>query len=418
MALSEMAVRNAKKRTSAYKMADGNGLYLLVTTSGAKSWRFDYRRFHKRQTLTFGLYPDVSLGQARDHCRAARSALSAGQDPKGEKKKIILAAKLAAGNTFQVVAEEWFETKLKSEGRSQATLDKNTWFLKLAYPEIGERPIHEIEPPEILDMLLKIQDRGKHETATRMRSAISRVFRYAIATARAKRDPAADLIGALTSPKRTHHAAILDPVKVGELLREIDAFEGTREVRAAMQLAPLVFVRPVELRKAEWSEFDWDKAVWRIPAAKMKMRKEHLVPLSRQAMEILNSVRKLQQRGKYLFSSLRTPNVPMSENTINAALRRMGYPKEEQTGHGFRTIASTFLNEMGWNPDWIERQLAHVDEDESRRSYNAAQWLPDRTRMMQAWADHLDALKSGAQNKSDGPADQPGSKRDNGSRTR
>ena len=377
MALSEMAVRNAKKRDCAYKLTDGNGLYLLVTSSGAKSWRFDYRRFHKRQTLTFGLYPDVSLLQARDRCKAARKALSEGLDPKNEKKKLILAAKLASGITFELVAEEWFETKLKAEGRSQATLDKNTWFLKLAYPEIGARPINEIEAPELLEMLLKIQSRGKYETATRMRSAISRVFRYAIATGRAKRDPASDLVGALTSPTRTHHAAILEPDKLGKLLREIDAFECTIEVRAAMRLAPLLFVRPMELRKAEWAEFDLDKKIWRIPSVKMKMRREHLVPLSRQAIEILNSLHKLKH-GNYLFSSLRTPKIPMSENTINAALRRMGYSKEEQTGHGFRTIASTFLNELGWNSDWIERQLAHLDEDQSRRSYNAAQWLPDR----------------------------------------
>lgn len=395
MPLSDVAVRNARGREKSYKMTDGEGLYLLVKPDGGRYWRFDYRHLKKRGTLAFGVYPAVPLSEARDKRAAARKTLGVGKDPAVEKRKERAVAHVAAVNTFRAVAEEWIEKKMVAAGRSQLTVDKIRWILEFAFQEIGDDPISGIEPPQILVLLTKLEKRRMHETARRVRSNMGRVFRYAIATGRAKRDPAADLKGALTPPVVTNHAALVDPKKVGGLLRAIDGYDGECQVAAALKLAPIVFVRPGELRLAEWTEFNWDTAEWRIPAPKMKMKLLHIVPLARQAVDILMELKPLAAKSKYVFASIRTPTRPMSENTVNAALRRLGYTKEEMTGHGFRTTASTLLNEMGWNSDWVERQLAHVEENQVRRTYNAAEYLPDRKRMMQAWADHLDELRAG-----------------------
>jgi integrase len=285
--------------------------------------------------------------------------------------------------------------KLEREGRTDVTLAKKRWLLDFAYPMIGERPIAEITAPEVLAALRKVEARGRYETARRLRSTCSIVFRYAIATARADRDPCVDLRGALTAPKVIHRASIVDPVSIGALLRAIDDYDGLPLTKAALKLAPLLFVRPGELRKAEWAEFDLEHAEWRIPAAKMKMRRLHRVPLSKQADAIIRDLQALSGDGRWLFPSVRSILRPMSENTLNAALRRLGYGKEHMSAHGFRGMASTRLNEMGcWNPDAIERQLAHQEPNDVRRAYiHAAEYWPERVRMMQAWADYLDELR-------------------------
>jgi len=394
MPLSDVAVRNAKGREKPYKLTDGEGLYLLVKPDGGRYWRLDYRHLDKRGTLAFGVYPTISLADAREKRAEARRLLAAGKNPALEKKRERAVAQVAAENTFRAVAEEWIDKKLIGEGRNEATVSKARWQLTFVYPDIGGDPIGGITAPQLLSILRKVEARGLKETATRLRSTLSRIFRYAVATGRAERDPAADLKGALSAPETTHHAALFEPRAVGGLLRSIDNYRGERQVAAALKLAPLVFVRPVELRMAEWPEFDLEAALWRIPGPKMKMKLDHLVPLATQTVAILEDLKALGVRSRYLFASLRTPERPMSENTLNAAFRRMGYSKEEVTAHGLRRTASTLLNEMGWNGDWVERQLAHVEGNSVRRVYNAAEYLPDRIRMMQAWADKLDSLRS------------------------
>lgn len=394
MPLTDTAVRSAKPRESAYKMSDSTGLYLFVPPSGSKLWRLDYRFSGKRKTLTLGKYPFIGLAEARRARDDARLLLEQGVDPSQKRKLDRLAASVAAGNTLSVIAEEWMR-KAEREGRAPATLSKNRWLLSLALPILGNRPISDITAPELLLVLRKAEARGCYETAKRMRSLFSRIFRYAIATGRAGRDPSADLLGALTAPKVTHRAALTAPAAIGALLRAIDGYQGSRIVKAALRLLPLVFVRPGELRHAVWSEFDFEAARWTIPASRMKMHAPHVVPLSRQALEFLAELQVMTGDGAYLFPSNRTTTRAMSENTVNAALRRLGYSKDKMTVHGFRSMASTRLNEMGdWNPDAIERQLAHGERNQVRAAYNHAQYLPERTRMMQAWADYLDELRS------------------------
>jgi integrase len=392
MALTDKGIQAARGEAKPYKMADGQGLYLLVRPDGARYWRMDYRFMGKRKTLAFGVYPETSLAEARQQRDAARKLLKDDKDPSAQKKLDKLTATIAAENTFKVVAEEWLAKRVV-EGKSEATLAKDRWLMEaFAYPTLGERPIGEIEPPELLATLRVAEKKGLYETARRLRSTCGRVFRYGIATGRATRDPAADLQGALIAPKVTHRAAILDPKGVGVLIRTIRGYDGKPTTRIALQLLALVFVRPVELRYAEWQEFDVEAALWRIPAARMKMRAPHTVPLSRQALGLLRELKELGGNGRFLLPSLRSPQRPISENTLNAALRRLDYGKDEMTGHGFRRIASTLLNEQGFNRDWIERQLAHQDDDEIRAAYNAAEYLAERTKMMQAWADYLDRL--------------------------
>jgi integrase len=395
MSLTDFAVRAAKGKPKPYKMADGGGLYLLVKPEGGRYWRLDYRIHGKRKTLAFGVYPQVTLADARSARDEARSRLREGVDPSAQKRIDAVAARVAAANTFRTVADEYKE-KRRKEGLAAVTLAKLDWLLEeYLYPSLGDRPIGEIEPPEVLEALRVAEQRGLLETAARGRSVCGRIFRYAIATGRAKRDPSADLRGALATAKPKHHAAILKPLGVGELMRVVDGYTGYPTTRLALKLAPRLFVRPGELRSAEWPEFDFEGALWRIPDAKMKMRIGHLVPLSRQALELLKELRDLTGTGRYLFPSLRSRERCMSENTVNAAFRRLGYSQDELTGHGLRRMASTLLNEHGFNSDWIERQLAHAEQDNVRAAYNAAEWLRERRNMMQWWSDYLDRLAAG-----------------------
>jgi len=390
MALTDTAIRNTKPRKKAFKLTDGGGLHLLVTPTGGKLWRFAYRFAGKQKTLALGAYPSVTLAEARDGRDAARKHLAAEIDPSIKRKL----DKQAAGNTFRVVAEELLK-KLEREGRAPATLAKLRWLLDFAFATLGERPIADITAPEILLLLRRIEARSKYETAGRLRSTCGMVFRYAIATARAERDPSADLRGALTTPTVIHRAAIIEPNAIGSLLRAIGGYGGYRVVRVALQFAPLVFVRPGELRCAEWREFDFDAAEWRIPAEKMKMRRTHRVPLSRQALTILQELRAITGHSQWLFPSVRSVMQPISENTLNATLRRLGFGSDEMTTHGFRAMAATRLSEMGrWSPAAIERQLAHQEQNATRRAYtHGAEYWFERVAMMQAWADYLDELR-------------------------
>jgi integrase len=399
MPLTDTALRNAKPRDSAYKLSDRDGLYLLVSTSGSKLWRFDYRFLSKRKTLALGQYPIVGLADARRACDEARTLLSRGVDPSEKRKVDKLVVTIAAATTFRVVAEEWL-SKVEREGRAEITMRKSRWLLDLAYRTIGARPIDTITPPELLLALRNVEAKGHYESARRMRSVCGRVFRYGIATGRATRNPALDLQGALIAPKVQHHAAITDPVAIGALLRAIDGYEGSLIVRAALQLLSMVFVRPGELRHAEWAEFDLEAARWTIPAARMKMRAPHIVPLARQALVTLRDLQSMTGGGVFLFPSNRTVTRPISENTLNAALRRLGYGSDDMTSHGFRSMASTRLNEMGrWNPDAIERQLAHGERNTVRAAYNHALYLTERIEMMQVWADYLDMIKTPVEKK-------------------
>lgn len=394
MTLAAIKIKNVKATDKPQKLSDGGGLYLLVQPNGAKYWRLDYRFAGKRKTLAIGVYPDISLSDARERRETARKLLANGADP-GDIKKAQKAASVAlTENSFEIVAREWFMKHAPNWAGTHSS--KVIRRLEVdAFPWIGARPIGEITAPELLAMLRRVESRGALDTAHRVHQNCGQVFRYAIATGRAQRDPSADLRGALPPANRQHYPTITDPQAIGELLRAIDGYIGTYSTRYALRLAPMLFVRPSELRKAEWCEFNLDKAEWRIPATRMKMKTLHIVPLSTQAVAILRELHLITGAGKYVFPSPRTTTKPMSDNTINAALHRMGY-KGEFVGHGFRHMASTLLNEQGWNRDAIERQLAHAERDGVRAAYNYAEYLPERKRMMQAWADHLDGLASGA----------------------
>lgn len=393
MALTDITIRRAPLPEKPKKLADSAGLYLLLSPSGARWWRFDYRFAGKRKTLSMGTYPETSLADARARRDDARKLIQAGVDPGAQRKAEKAAGKEQATNSFAAIAEEWFAGR---QDLAETTRGKVRWMLSdLAFPWIGSRPIGELEPPDVLAVLRRVESRGHLETAQRLKSICSQVFRYAVATGRAQRDPTVDLRGALKTAKTRHRASITEPLKVGELLRAIDSYGGTLPVRCALQLAPLVFVRPGELRKAEWGEFDLEEGMWVIPGERMKMRERHFVPLSRQAVAILQELQPLTGRGRLVFPGVRRYTEPMSDGTINAALRRLGYDKDAMTGHGFRSLASTLLHEQGYNADWIERQLAHAERNSIRAAYNYAQHLPERRKMMQAWADYLDALRVG-----------------------
>lgn len=396
MALSVVAIKAAEIRGKAYKLSDRDGLYLLVTPSGGRYWRMNYRRYGKQKTLAFGVWPDIGLAEARAECDAARKVLARGEDPAERIKLDRIAATVAASNSFEAVADEWL-SKVEKEGRSSVTMKKLRWLLGFINASIGKRPIAAISAQELLLMLRKMEGNARYETAKRLRSTCSQVFRYAIATARAERDVAADLRGALIAPKPAHRAAVTTPKAAGELLRAIEGFQGQPNTLAALRLLPHVFVRPGELRFAEWQDFDLERAIWTIPPHKTKMRRAHAIPLSRQALAILASIEHDADYSSYLFPSLRSVRKPMSENTINAALRRMGYAQDKMTGHGFRAMAATLLNEMGlWHPDAVERQLAHCDNNAVRRAYTRGEYWDERVRMMQHWSDHLDFLRDGA----------------------
>ncbi len=396
MGLTAVAIKNAKGRDKPYKLTDSDGLYLLVSPGGSRCWRMNYRHLGKQKTLAFGVWPDTGLADAREQRDMARKVLARGDDP-GERIKLDrISATVAASSSFKAVADEWL-AKVEREGRSAVTMKKLRWLLDFINASIGKRPIASISAHELLVMLRKMEGKGCYETAKRLRSTCSQIFRYAIATARAERDVAADLRGALIAPRPIHRAAITSPIEAGGLLRAIEAFEGHSNTKAALRLLPHVFVRPGELRHAEWADFDLDKTLWTIPPHKTKMRCAHVIPLSRQALAILESIEHDADYSRFLFLSLRSIDRPMSENTINAALRRMGYAQDEMTGHGFRAMAATLLNEMGlWHPDAIERQLAHQDNNAVRRAYTRGEYWDERVRMMQHWSDHLYFLRDGA----------------------
>lgn len=381
--LTANAVKHARPREKAYKLSDRDGLYLLVKPTGIRYWRMNYRFGGQQRTLSFGRWPEILLSDAREMILEARRQLAKGLDPLEQAKLEKIAQSVAATNTFEAVAKEWLE-KIEKEGLAAITLKKANWLLEQTYPALGKRPVTDITAHEMLLVLKKVEASKRYDTANRIRSACSQVFRYAIATARAERDICTDLRGALVTPRTNHRAAITTPTEAGGLLRAIDEYEGNDLTRIALRLLPHVFVRPGELRWAEWSEFDFDKAVWTIPDYKMKMRRPHAVPLSKQALAIISEIEHDASYSSFLFPSLRALDRPMSDNTINAALRRLGFSKDQMTGHGFRAMAATLLNEMGtWNPDAIERQLAHADGNSIRRAYARGQYWDERVRMMQ-----------------------------------
>jgi integrase len=393
--LTEAHIRAAKPTEKPYKLFDERGLYMLVTPAGGHLWRFRYRHAGSEKLLALGAYPDVSLKRARERRDDARRLVADGVDPSAKRR----AEKDAVGNTFEAVAREWLtqqEKRLKASTLERERTQLETYI----FPQLGNRPITQIAPPDILAPLRRIEARGIHDTAHRTRSTCSRIFRFAVATGRAERDVTADLRGALVPVVKRNFAAITEPVRIGELLRAIEGYDGQATTHTALRLAPLVFVRPGELRAAEWSEFSLDgkEPEWRIPGERMKMGEAHIVPLSRQAVELVRAVQPISGAGHFLFPSLNTPLRPMSENTINGALRRLGYSSDEMTGHGFRSMASTCLNEQGWHPDLIELQLAHAERNKVRAAYNRAARLAERRKMMQAWADYLDALRAGTSN--------------------
>jgi integrase len=395
MALSDTAIRKAKPGPKAEKLRDGGGLYLLLRTDGARWWRWDYRRpiTGKRNTLSLGTYPDVGLADARAKRDAARKLLAAGVDPGQHRRAEKAAGMERAANSFEVVAREWLG---KREWVESYKVKVAAWLDNDVFPYIGGRPVAELTAPEFLSVARRVEERGAIESAHRILQNCGQVMRYAIATGRAERNPVADLKGALPPAPERHHAAITDVKAIGPLLRAIDGYSGTFIVRCALRLAPLLFVRPGELRQAEWAEFDLDAAEWNIPAERMKMREPHLVPLCAQAVAILRELEPLTGNGRrYVFPSARSPKRPMSNNAVNAALRRMGFDKDTMTGHGFRAMGRTVLDEtLGFRPDFIEHQLAHAVRDPNGRAYNRTAHLAERRKMMQAWADFLDVRRA------------------------
>ncbi len=388
--LTDKAIKALRPKSKPYKKADERGLFILVQPTGAKWWRFRYRYGGREKLLSLGVYPDTSLKLARDKRDRARFLLADGIDPSAQ--RAIEKAKNA--ETFEAVALEFLQRSKDLQPGTIAQLRQR--LEKYLFPHVGSYPIRTITAPDLLRVLRRIEAKGNYETAHRCRSLCGRIFRYAIACGRADHDVAADLSDALTSVSAKHFAAITDKKGVAGLLRAIEGYEGLPSVTAALRLAPLVFVRPSELRGAEWAEFDINGRQWLIPAARMKNNRDHIVPLAKQAIAILEELQPVTGNGRLLFPSLRTSERPISENSLNAALRRLGFSKDEQTTHGFRTIASTLLHELGWDSAVIELQLAHAERNKTKAAYNRAERLPTRRKMMQAWADYLDGLKADA----------------------
>lgn len=399
MPLTDLQCRSAKPREKPYKLGDSLGLFLLVQPTGGKLWRLKYRIAGREKKLGLGTYPEVSLSDARKGRDHARQMIAEGKDPSLEKQRRKARSLINAENTFEAVAAEYISKRCRDGDQpwSEATKAKAEWLLAELKPSIGRIPVADIIPSDILAAVRKIEARGKLESARRALQFTGSVLRHAVATARLTSDPSRDLRGALLAPKVNHRAAILDPVEFGALLRAIDGYRGNASTLHALRLAPHVFQRPGELRRAEWAEIDLEAAVWTIPAEKMKMRRLHAVPLSKQAVAILSEARAIgDPEDRYVFPSVRTPARPISENTLNAALRRLGYSKDVVTAHGFRSTASTLLNESGkWSPDAIERALAHGDKDQVRAAYNRGQHWQERVAMAQWWSDHLDTLRDG-----------------------
>ena len=395
MSLTDTAIRKAKPAAKPQKLRDGGGLYLLLRPDGARWWRWDYRRpvTGKRNTLSLGTYPDTGLAEARERHAEARKMLAAGVDP-GEHRKAAAAAKAdQVANTFEAVADELLAIRAKKLAAGSAVRERRMLEKDLA-PYIGRRPVGEIAASELLAALRKVEARGAVETAHRARMLAGQVFRYAIATGRAERNPAADLVGALAQPQGEHFASMTEPDQVAPLLRALYGYQGTPAVMAALKLAPLVFVRPGELRQARWADIDLDAAQWRFTAS--KTGQPHIVPLASQAVAILRDLHPLTGRGEYVFPSARGKGRAMSEAAVTAALQRMGFDGQTMTGHGFRAMARTMLDEvLGFRPDYIEHQLAHAVRDPNGRAYNRTAHLPERATMMQTWADYLDTLRTG-----------------------
>jgi integrase len=395
VALTNLQIQNTRPTDRVTQYTDDRGLYLEVHPSGSKLWRYKYRFMGKQMRLAIGRYPDVSLAEARRRRDDARRQLDDGIDPLAKRKRDKLVAVFNAANTFGEIAKEYIDKQV-AQGQADATTQKANWLLEQLKP-IWDYPVVDIKPIDLLAALKRIEAKGKYETTRRCRSFAGRVFRYAVATGRGESDPSAILRGALVVPKVKHHAAILDPKPMGELLRAIDAYSGHKITRLAMQVSPHVMARPGELRMAEWSEFDIDNAVWKIPAERMKMRRPHQIPLSRQVLAYLEELFALTGPNGFVFPAFHTWRRPMSENTMNQAFRRMGYATGEVTAHGLRTTASTLLNESGkWSPDAIERSLAHADANSIRGVYNRGRYWDERVSMHQWWSDHLDMLRDGA----------------------
>jgi integrase len=394
MPLTDTIARNAKPAAKTVRMFDRDGLYLEVSPRGGKWWRLKYRYAGKEKRVSLGVYPEVNLKKARARTIEARQLLDAGVDPSENRRAAKAAQVQGAANSFEVVAREWIDRQMKSwvRGHGERIL---TRFERDIFPWIGARPIADLTAPELLTTVRRIEKRGALETAHRALGNCGQVFRYAIATGRAKRDPTGDLRRALPAVRPTHFAAITDPKRVGALMRAIDGYEGSLTVRCALRLAPLVFVRPGELRHAQWSAMDLDGGEWRYTVTKTNT--PHIVPLSSQAIAILRDLKPVTGRGRYVFSSARSSQRPMSDNAVLAAMRRMGIAKDEMSGHGFRAMARTILDEvLGFRPDFIEHQLAHAVRDPNGRAYNRTAHLAERRKMMQGWADYLDKLKNGA----------------------
>ncbi len=396
MALKALEIKALLPKDKPYRVADEKGLYAEIFPNGSKLWRFKYRFSGKEKRLALGAYPEVSLANARELRDNARKQLQDGKDPAHTRKMGKIAAKVNAGNSFQSVAEEFIRVRMELEGRAEATIEKSRWLLGHLTPALGSRPIAEIEAAELLAILKKVEHKGKRETARRLRSFASSVFRFGVATTCCKTDPAALLIGALASPIVKHRAAILEPVKVGEFLRTIDTYHGSPVVRLALQIGPHGFLRPGEFRFSRWDEVDWDEKVWHIPMGNTKMRKPHAVPMSSQVINLLQQLREHSGEGTLMFPGARSPLRPMSENTVNAAYRRMDFDKDTVSAHGLRSTASTLLNESGkWHPDAIERALAHGHSDAVRGAYARGQHWEERVQMAQWWSDYLDTLRVG-----------------------
>lgn len=394
MALTDTAIKNAKPAEKPRRLSDEKGLYLEISPRGGKWWRLKYRFAGKERRLSLGTYPEVSLAEARERRDKARKLVAAGVDPSQERKRERAAQAERAINTLESVAMEW----LAAQGWASNYREKVEGRLKRwIFPLLGSRPLRDITAPELLTALRRIEAAGNVETARRAKQHVSRVYRFAMAAGKADANPAAGLEEALQAkPKANHFAAVTDPDRVGEVLRAIDAFQGTPAVTAALKLAPLLLVRPGELRRAEWEEIDLDAALWAIPAEKMKMRQAHLVPLPTQAVAILRDLQPWTSRSRYVFPGGRSAHRPMSENALTAALRRIGYANGEVTVHGFRATARTLLDEvLDFRPDYIEHQLAHQVRDANGRAYNRTTFLEQRRAMLQRWADYLDELRAG-----------------------
>jgi integrase len=399
MALTDVAIRNFKPGAKAIKLADGGGMFLLVTPAGGKLWRLKYRVEGREKLLAIGSYPEIGLGEARRRREEARELIALGKDPSREKQRDKARARLQAADTFKAISDEYCTKRRRdgTKGWAPATAIRSEYLLSLVCGSIGRMPIGEIEPADVLTAIRRIESRGKLESARRGLQLAGAVFRFAVATARLASDPTRDLRGALTAPTVTHYGAITDETKVGQLLRAIDGYDGSGITKLALQIAPHVFVRPGELRHADWNEIDLDGSLWTIPEGKMKMRKAHRIPLSRQAVDLFRQIRVITGPVGFVFPSIRTRTRPMSENTINAGLRRLGFASDEMTAHGFRAMASTLLNESGkWHPDAIERALAHGDTDKVRAAYHRGAHWKERVDMAQWWSDYLDQMRKGA----------------------